>query len=126
MGQANQRPSSKEELFNLRHSSLRNVIERVFGVLKQRFPVLREMVPYPFEMQVQFVISILTIHNFIKIKQKEFNIDEYFQWEDNQLLQDPNNRAADGDALRDDSTAASWRDSIAQQMYDQYLSIRGQ
>ena len=31
------RPKTKEELFNLRHASARNVIERIFGVLKCRF-----------------------------------------------------------------------------------------
>ena len=36
----NQRPQNKEELFNLRHSSLRNAIERIFGVIKKRFPIL--------------------------------------------------------------------------------------
>ncbi|KAI8007213.1 Protein C2-DOMAIN ABA-RELATED 1, partial [Camellia lanceoleosa] len=35
-----------QELFNHRHSSLRNVIERTFGVLKQRFPLLRHMSRY--------------------------------------------------------------------------------
>ncbi|XP_057732659.1 protein ALP1-like [Arachis stenosperma] len=29
-----------KELFNHRHSSLRNVIERCFGVLKKRFPII--------------------------------------------------------------------------------------
>jgi hypothetical protein len=33
--QANQKPENVKELFNLRHSSLRNVIERIFGVLKR-------------------------------------------------------------------------------------------
>ena len=33
------RPEGAKELFNYRHSSLRNVIERCFGVLKARFPV---------------------------------------------------------------------------------------
>ena len=33
--QANQKPENAKELFNLRHSSLRNVIERIFGVLKR-------------------------------------------------------------------------------------------
>ena len=28
------------EVFNLRHSSLRNAIERIFGVLKKRFPII--------------------------------------------------------------------------------------
>ncbi|KAL7190629.1 hypothetical protein ACSBR2_022835 [Camellia fascicularis] len=33
--------SGPKELFNHRHSSLCNVIERTFGVLKKRFPILR-------------------------------------------------------------------------------------
>jgi hypothetical protein len=37
---ANQRPQTKEELFNLRHASLRNTIERYFAVLKRRFRIL--------------------------------------------------------------------------------------
>jgi len=37
------------ELFNHRHSSLRNVIERTFGVLKKRFPIIaRETEPHYF------------------------------------------------------------------------------
>lgn len=30
------RPETKEELFNLRHASARNAIERGFGVMKKR------------------------------------------------------------------------------------------
>ncbi|KAL7221463.1 hypothetical protein ACSBR1_023426 [Camellia fascicularis] len=38
--------SGPKELFNHRHSSLCNVIERTFGVLKKRFPILRSMPNY--------------------------------------------------------------------------------
>ena len=34
------RPRNKEELFNLRHASARNVIKHIFGVLKCRFQIL--------------------------------------------------------------------------------------
>jgi hypothetical protein len=34
--QANQRPQNAKELFNLCYSSLRNVIKRIFGVLKRQ------------------------------------------------------------------------------------------
>ncbi|XLU95143.1 hypothetical protein S245_009495, partial [Arachis hypogaea] len=33
-------PQNPKELFNHRHSSLRNVIERCFGVLKKRFLII--------------------------------------------------------------------------------------
>ncbi len=51
-GAAGERPANAKELFNLRHSSLRNAVERVFGVLKNRFPVLSKMPSYPFKFQV--------------------------------------------------------------------------
>nr|XP_023879056.1 uncharacterized protein LOC111991513 [Quercus suber] len=33
-------PKNAKELFNLRHVSLRNAIERAFGALKKRFPII--------------------------------------------------------------------------------------
>jgi hypothetical protein len=36
----NARPQNAKELYNLRHSSLRNAIERIFGIVKRRFRVL--------------------------------------------------------------------------------------
>ena len=44
-GQGRQ-PKNLEELFNYRHSSLRMTIERCFGVLKNRFPILKLMPSY--------------------------------------------------------------------------------
>ncbi|GAV91772.1 LOW QUALITY PROTEIN: DDE_4 domain-containing protein, partial [Cephalotus follicularis] len=35
-------PESPRELFNLRHASLRNAIERAFGAVKKRFPIIAE------------------------------------------------------------------------------------
>ncbi|XP_052625881.1 uncharacterized protein LOC111900901 [Lactuca sativa] len=34
-------PQNSKEFFNLRHASLRNTIERAFGVLKRMFPIIR-------------------------------------------------------------------------------------
>jgi hypothetical protein len=36
------RPVNKEELFNLRHAQARNVIERIFEVLKKRWDILNQ------------------------------------------------------------------------------------
>ena len=43
------RANTKEEVFNQCHSRLRNVIERAFGVLKSRFPILKRMPSYSFD-----------------------------------------------------------------------------
>nr|XP_027192011.1 protein ALP1-like [Cicer arietinum] len=63
-GQGRQ-PRSPEELFNYRHSSLRMTIERCFGVLKNRFPILKLMPPYKPSRQRLIVIACCTIHNYI-------------------------------------------------------------
>ncbi|KAL1944221.1 hypothetical protein VTO73DRAFT_3406 [Trametes versicolor] len=44
-GRAAVKPVNKEELFNLRHAKLRNAIERIFGIVKKRFPILRSGLP---------------------------------------------------------------------------------
>ena len=64
----NQQPVNKEELFNLRHSSLRNVVERIFGVLKKRFPIVVLMSSYDFEFQCDIVLGAMMLHNFIRIR----------------------------------------------------------
>ena len=51
------RPKNAQELFNLRHSSLRNAIERIFGVLKKRFPILTDSTAYPYATQVRSFFS---------------------------------------------------------------------
>jgi hypothetical protein len=44
-------PTGKKEIFNHAHSSLRNAIERTFGVLKQKWRILRGVPSYPLEKQ---------------------------------------------------------------------------
>ncbi|KAM6567969.1 hypothetical protein CsatA_027097 [Cannabis sativa] len=60
-------PRGAMELFNYRHSSLRNVIERCFGLLKARFPILKSMPPYLLGKQRRIPIACCAIHNWIKM-----------------------------------------------------------
>ena len=52
-------PENPVELFNLRHASLRNFIERAFGVLKKRFPIIsRGTEPqYPIKTLTEIVLA---------------------------------------------------------------------
>ena len=70
------RPRTKVELFNQRHSSVRNVIERCFGVLKARFPILKLMPNYPLRRQRCNPLACCTLHNFIRM---EARLDTLFQ-----------------------------------------------
>ncbi|PKA58426.1 hypothetical protein AXF42_Ash013932 [Apostasia shenzhenica] len=56
---------NKKEKFNHRHACLRNVIERSFGILKQRFAILNTMKPFPLKTQRDVVVACFTLHNFI-------------------------------------------------------------
>jgi len=63
---AAQKPQNEKELFNLRHSSLRNVIERTFGVLKNRFAILQKPPRmYNIRTQIQLVFALTAVHNFM-------------------------------------------------------------
>ncbi|XP_022020340.1 uncharacterized protein LOC110920435 [Helianthus annuus] len=66
---ASHAPRGPKEVFNYHHSSLRNVIERTFGVWKARWEILQHMhVNYTYETQVKIVLASMTIHNYIRKK----------------------------------------------------------
>ena len=74
-------PVKVEEWFNKRHASLRNVIERCFGVLKARFPILRRM-PHGFSLKTQKYVPIAccTLHNFIReYDQNDITFQNYYE-----------------------------------------------
>ena len=76
---ANWQPSTPQELFNYRHSSLLMVIERCFGVLKARFPVLTGMHSFSISRQRLIMTACCALHNFIYMYNKA---DEMFHvWE---------------------------------------------
>ncbi|KAH6801262.1 nuclease HARBI1-like protein [Perilla frutescens var. hirtella] len=67
-------PRNASELFNLRHASLRNVIERTFGVFKSRFTIFKTAHPFPFQIQAELVLACAGLHNFLR---KECRSDEF-------------------------------------------------
>ncbi|XP_023743161.2 uncharacterized protein LOC111891338 [Lactuca sativa] len=65
---ASRKPKGFKEKFNYYHSSLRNIIERTFGVWKARWVLLRDMhVNFDFETQVKIVLASMAIHNYIRM-----------------------------------------------------------
>jgi len=59
-------PKTPKERFNRVHSSIRNVIERSFGVLKMKWQILYKMASYPMFKQKMIVVATMVLHNFIR------------------------------------------------------------
>jgi len=113
------RPHNKEELFNLRHSSLRNAIERIFGILKRRFKILRSPPEYAFQHQVLLVLALCGLHNFIRNHAVEG--EEELGLDDASVLNEGVNR--DNESLLKGFTGNAIdkkRDEMAQKMWDDY------
>ncbi|CAN1182810.1 hypothetical protein LINPERHAP2_LOCUS36175, partial [Linum perenne] len=117
-------PRGREELFNYRHSSLRNVIERCFGVLKARFPILKFMRrTYSFKKQTQIVMACCTIHNFIRLHATRDELFDQFQDSD---AEDATVEAFIATENMNNSSQiremAERRDSIANQIWNNHQS----
>ncbi|KAI3734087.1 hypothetical protein L6452_13548 [Arctium lappa] len=115
------RALSKEERFNHAHAQLRNVIERAYGVLKARFPILKQMAPFPFTKQRNVVIACFAIHNFIR----KCNIQDQLFMESNEDTMFTNEEEVGGGEAALDGTQwganstqymATLRDEIANRL----------
>jgi hypothetical protein len=115
-GAANQRPKTAQELFNLRHSSLRVTIERTFGVLKNRFPILTTARDgFSIETQVKIVYALTGLHNFLN----KHGSDPYQEWTQIERTVTLDRDHLDEQQTNDDETEKR-RDLIAEQMWSLY------
>jgi hypothetical protein len=111
-------------LFNLRHASARNVIERIFGVLKRRFRILLIAPEYNLEVQARIPVALSALHNFIRIHDP-----------DEGSVSDIDDDYVSNDADRNDTTPGlraeaegreevdARRDQIAEEMWADYQHI---
>jgi hypothetical protein len=117
--QAHQRPSNAKELFNLRHSSLRNVVERIFGVLKRQWQILAgKGCEYSIDTQSDLFCALIGLFNFGRQHGEvalflEDAIEDLSELED---IQEPNKSTTAGSAWMDQK-----REQIAIQMWEDYL-----
>ena len=55
-----------EERFNYLHSSLHSIIERTFGVWKNKRKIWRHMPPFKIHTQNLIIVATMVLHNFVK------------------------------------------------------------
>ncbi|XP_039130792.1 uncharacterized protein LOC120267155 [Dioscorea cayenensis subsp. rotundata] len=125
-GRAGCRPSNYKELFNLRHASLRNHVERIIGVLKMRFPILKVATFHPIDSQTDIVVSACVLHNFIRIHNGTDEIEEINNGADEVTVPNGDDTYQnDVNVLNSDRIAgARKRDEIAMQMWNDYCNYR--
>ncbi|CAL9019391.1 unnamed protein product, partial [Prunus brigantina] len=61
-------PRGPMKLFHYRHSSLYNVIEQCFGVLKGLFTIMKLMPNYLIRKQIHIHVACCTMHNIIRMQ----------------------------------------------------------
>lgn len=120
---ANRRPANKEELFNLRHSSLRNAIERIFGVYKRRFQCFDSAPEFIFSVQVQMVFALTAIHNWIR----QHSVEEDMYEKQERLGEDKRREKLEQPELVEIMTKGTsikmdkMREDMAEKMWNDYL-----
>ena len=117
-------PENANELFNLRHASLRTAIERAFGVLKKRFPIIASTTEpnYCVDTQNEIIFACCILHNYLMgVDPNESLIVEV----DVEVLHSHHKRVAP--TPREDNEDARQgdiiRDSIASAMWQNYVQI---
>ncbi|XP_040930267.1 putative nuclease HARBI1 isoform X1 [Gossypium hirsutum] len=113
-----QGPENEKELFNLRHSSLRITIERVFGILKKRFRVLDAEPFWNFQTQVDIVLACCIIHNHIMgVDPSDLLNQELYEEPESDLIISTLTEREEREEAREWSAK---RDEIAQTMWTDY------
>ena len=116
-------PENTEEIFNHWHSSLCNVIERTFGVLKKRFPIISGMTEPFFSVDtvIEIILACCILHNYLMgVDPDERLIAEVDQEISNgDIHNEARNNTNDSDA--DARRGAILRTSIATRMWNDYV-----
>ena len=117
---AGKKPENSKELFNLRHASKRNVIERIFGVVKRKYQILRTPLEYSMETQPRIILACCTIHNYVRSIEGE-KADMWLDMETRLVIPDIQPAVV----YPESSTTSSrkmdkFRDELAEKMWAQY------
>ena len=106
--QHGRRPVGLKEVFNYHHASLRNVIERSFGVLKMKWRILLKVPSFPVNKQSQIIVACMALHNFIR--ETDINDEHFITYVDDIRDEDP---SEDASLMGDDIDMCTFRDELA-------------
>ncbi|CAH9128368.1 unnamed protein product [Cuscuta epithymum] len=121
--QNNRQPHNAREYFNMKLSQARNVIERGFGLLKNRWAILRSGSWYSIRVTCKIIMTCALLHNFIR---REHDIDPM---EDNDIEEEEDvDEEEDAEVhwggvdLRPTEAWTAFREDLATEMYTVWQS----
>lgn len=112
----------------MRHSSARNVVERLFGIFKRRFKVLNCAPEYSTQTQAMLVSGLAALHNFIQLRDPSdtrtgsYTDDQSTNQEQRSGGTDEGGSLAHHISTRERDQATIQRDRIALDMWSDYLN----
>ncbi|KAK5794253.1 hypothetical protein PVK06_035471 [Gossypium arboreum] len=110
-------PSTLEEVFNMKHASARNIIERCFGLLKLRWGKLRSPSFYPVRVHNRIIIACCLLHNFIRTYMSLDPIEaEFGEGLPSNVIDDDEPNIIN---IHPSDAWASWRIELANQMFNE-------
>jgi len=111
----------KEELFNMKHSSARNVIERTFGLLKIRWAIIRNPSYYPIDTQVDIILTCCYLHNLIR---QQMGSSDPLEQELDSFMEEQEVNEDTIQATETSSQWNNWRDQLADEMWNAWRARR--
>jgi hypothetical protein len=116
---AGKKPENSKELFNLRHASMRNVIERIFGVVKRKYQILRSPSEYSIDTQTRIILACCTLHNYVRSIEGE-KADCWLDTESQDTISDIQPAVAYPEGVTSSKKMDKFRDQLAEKMWAQY------
>ena len=118
----NRGPQNAQELFNKRHSQLRNVIERIFGVMKACYKILTYPRPFCMKAQVRVVAVLCVLHNILNNFDKDEKVTVTIVTSEEAGEEDANH--VYNISRMEVGAATAKRDAIANAMWSDYIARR--
>jgi len=115
-------PQNPKELFNLWHTSLRNVIERALGVLKKQFPIICNGTKpyYSLETMNKILWACCILHNYLReMDNNEALVEEV----DRKLMEKDKHPSRTQNCDEEYRLGSNFRDVIVNNMWLDYGNI---
>jgi len=113
-------PNNHKEKFNWRHSLLRCVIERTFGVWKGKWRIMQDRAWYNIVTTRKIMVATMALHNFVwklGIPDLDFDID-WMQDNDHHPTLDDEDETVEQDMTGSRQHMEGFRDEIAMSLWN--------